>query len=152
MLLESIKRNEKLRYYLYGPITGGSLPHNSNIKYMGTIEHSELFQETCGYDGFIMPFKINDIVRSVDPVKLYEYINYGKNILCVQYEEVDRFGDFVFFYSDFDSFMRGTEAMQEGTLKYTLSQRDDFLSQNSWSERVAMIEKLITASAERNPK
>ena len=26
-------------------------------------------------------FKLNDIVEAVDPVKLYEYINFNKNIM-----------------------------------------------------------------------
>ena len=43
-----------------------------------------------------MPFKLNDIIRDVDPVKLYEYISMGKPVISVYYKEVNQFRDFVF--------------------------------------------------------
>ena len=46
-----------------------------------------------------MPFVVNDIILSVDPVKLYEYLNFNKNIISVHYPEIDRFSDFVNFYN-----------------------------------------------------
>ena len=39
----------------------------------------------------IMPFKLNELVKSVDPVKLYEYINYNKPIISIFYQEIKRY-------------------------------------------------------------
>ena len=47
----------------------------------------------------MMPFILNELIESVDPVKLYEYINFEKNIICIKYDEILRFKDFVYFYN-----------------------------------------------------
>ncbi len=51
-----------------------------------------------------MPFKLNDIVEAVDPVKLYEYINFNKDILTISYKEIERFSKFTYSYDGYDEF------------------------------------------------
>lgn len=58
-------------------------------------------RESRNMDCLIMPFILNDIISDVDPVKLYEYISMGKNIISVKYREVKRFEKFVYFYREF---------------------------------------------------
>ena len=143
LLLQSIKRNNKIYYYLYGPIDNVSIPESDHIIYMGTIEHDMLYRETRKYDCYIMPFILNGIVESVDPVKLYEYINFNKNILCVQYDEIKRFSEFVFFYNNIDSYMDSIDALiKENELKYTFEQRQRFLEHNSWADRAELISQM----------
>ena len=91
-----------------------------------------------------MPFHVNDIIRAVDPVKLYEYLNFDKNILCVRYNEVERFGEFVRFYTDQDSFAGQIRAMQEDrSVSYSADRREQFLRENSWKARADRMEELI---------
>lgn len=74
-----------------------------------------------------MPFIINDIIESVDPVKLYEYINFNKNILTSYYEEIDRFDPFVYFYNSYDEFRKQIDLLKSNRkLKYSESERYSF--------------------------
>ena len=41
-----------------------------------------------------MPFVINEIINAVDPVKIYEYINFNKDIIMCYYDEVRRFNKY----------------------------------------------------------
>ena len=56
------------------------VPKHRRIHWKGVIEHNKLWENVKEMDALIMPFKVNDIIRDVDPVKLYEYISMGKKL------------------------------------------------------------------------
>ncbi len=131
---------------LFGPL--GKIDQNKlkheRIKYHGTVKHSELYNTIKCFDCLIMPFVVNEIIESVDPVKLYEYINFQKNIISVEYEEIRRFDEFVFFYNteeDLVSIVMGL--MKSNVLKYSKEMKDEFLENNTWKRRANDIESLL---------
>ena len=135
----SVRDIPGLRYRIIGP-SELELPQSDQIEFPGTVEHDRLYEAVQDADAMIMPFVLNDIVRAVDPVKLYEYINYNKNILCVEYDEVQRFEPYVFFYQDYESYLAQIRGMMEHpAVKYSQQQRLEFLEQNNWSSRVRSI-------------
>ena len=78
LLLKSLDLYPDLEYYLWGPVSNVEVPQHPRIKMQGVVEHSKLWENVKDMDALIMPFKVNDIIRDVDPVKLYEYISMGK--------------------------------------------------------------------------
>lgn len=144
LLVNSLKKFPNLSYKIIGPVDYQPIPDNDRISFVGTVEHDKLYQYISDVDGLVMPFVLNDVVRAVDPVKLYEYINFNKNIIAVQYEEINRFQDFVNFYSSSEDYFNVIRHLEEGnTLKYSKEARINFLLDNSWEKRVAKIAELI---------
>ena len=87
-----------------------------------------------------MPFLINEIIEAVDPVKLYEYINFDKNILTCRYGEIERFKPFVYFYTGYDEFIKQIQNLKSNNdVKYCNDDREMFLRENSWKCRVDTI-------------
>lgn len=115
------------------------------LEHKGIIEHSKLSGAVKNYDAFVMPFVVNEIVECVDPVKLYEYILYGKCIISVWYEEIERFRPFVYFYNTKEELLKLIfQLSQEGfPPKYSESERSLFLEKNSWEERYALIKESL---------
>ena len=143
-VMKSLEDFPNLRYKIIGPVDVEA-PKSERIEYAGTIEHDKLFDAVKQTDCLTMPFVLNDIVEAVDPVKLYEYINFNKNILCVKYNEIERFSPFVHFYTDYNSYKEQISAMmQNNSLKYDAETRENFLIENSWSARVAAIEQIVS--------
>lgn len=139
---KSLEDFPEIEYHLYGPVAGTQIPNSSRIKYFGTVEHDKLYSAVSDSDCFIMPFILNDLIQAVDPVKLYEYINFNRNILCVYYKEIERFDPFVFFYNSYDSYKKQIESLLHlKTIKYSDIQRINFLKDNNWSQRVKQIQK-----------
>ncbi len=139
----SLEDFPNLRYKIIGPAEL-PLPQADRISYPGTVEHHKLFDAIQDTDCLIMPFVLNEIILAVDPVKLYEYINFNKNILTVQYDEILRFEPFVHFYTDYESFRAQIQKMMaDNTLKYNNQQREAFLQENSWSARAKTIVSAI---------
>ena len=66
-----------VEYHFWGPVN--SRPENEEgFVFHGVVEHSAIPEEIKDMHALMMPFIVNDIVKAVDPVKLYEYISYGK--------------------------------------------------------------------------
>lgn len=116
-----------------------------NIHLEGVVPHEKLYFTIKDYDALIMPFIVNNTILSVDPVKLYEYICFGKCIISVWYPEIDRFKDFVYFYSNQEDFNEIIKKLKKlgFPAKYTKKQQEEFLKVNSWEYRFSLIKKQI---------
>ena len=145
LLTNSLLKSSSVEYHLFGPVAGGvKIPEDPRIVYHGVVAHEEIRGCAAQMDALMMPFLLNDIVLSVDPVKLYEYICLNKDILCVRYPEVQRFEPFVYFYSDQDEFDKRIAEMASGKpLRYTKEQAGDFLKENSWMMRAKTASQMI---------
>lgn len=132
-------------YDLIGPIDNHQIIRNERVTYSGVVEHSQLGNHVKKLDCLIMPFRINDIVLYVDPVKLYEYIAWGKCIIASWYPEIDRFQDFVYFYHDTEEYHELVQKLKEEGFpaKYTRDMQRRFLKDNTWDARVRLIKQYL---------
>lgn len=145
LIKKSLETFDFIRYRIIGPAEV-ELPKHPRIEYIGPVKHDKLYETTCDVDLFIMPFVLNDLIRSVDPVKLYEYINFNKNILCIEYDEVERFAPFVHFYKNFDDYKTVIlQCKEDNSLKYSQDERIKFLKENTWHERCEYIKNILNA-------
>ena len=132
----SLKDGLELQYHFWGPIDGWK-PEGKGYIFHGVIEHSCIPNEIRDMDALIMPFVVNDTVKAVDPVKLYEYISYGKTIISVFYDEVKRFEKYVWFYNSIESYLELLIKLGVGQLqnKYSEESQKVFLEENTWEKR-----------------
>lgn len=145
LLRYSLQNGLPVVYSLIGPVRSREQEEGNGIVYKGVIDHSLLIEEIAEYDALIMPFQCNNIVLSVDPVKLYEYISFGKCIISVYYKEIERFEEFVYFYHTQEEYQKLLEMLcQKGfPPKYNARQQKKFLEENSWEHRYNMLQKAI---------
>lgn len=139
----SIEKNKNIEFHIIGPIDidENELRHE-NIKLYHSIEHSLLEKYVEEMDILIMNFKLNEIIMSVDPVKLYEYINFNKPIISIRYPEIERFEKFVYFYNTKEEFYENIN-IALNNMKYTNTERLKFLKMNTWKERAQNIIKIL---------
>ena len=135
---------KNVSYRIIGP--GKNRVNEDYISYRDSVEHGLLYENVKDCDCLILPFVLNEITLSVDPVKLYEYIDFGKCIISVYYPEIERFGDFVYFYKDEAEYAKVlSQLVKEGfPPKYNDKQREEFLQQNTWECRIKQIIREIT--------
>lgn len=144
IILKSLERIPELEYFLIGPVNIKDPPSHNRIHYLGTVIHERLFETIKEMDCMVMPFLLEDIVLSVDPVKLYEYISWQKNILTVSYSEIQRFRKFVYQYSNADEYY--SALLQIGCREFTSYSEKEascFLAENSWKNRVMLIQEKL---------
>lgn len=145
LLVNSLEHYRGLEYHLWGPVSEVLVPDHPRLIVEGVAEHHELWDCVKNLDCLIMPFQINDIIKDVDPVKLYEYISMGKNVLCIQYEEINWFKPYVFFYKTQKEFFQTlNKLMSDRTMqKYTREEQVEFLMENTWESRYKTIVEYI---------
>ena len=149
-ILKSLDEFPDIQYELFGPVVGVQIPEHERIHYHGTVEHDCLLNNIKNADCLIMPFVVNEIIKAVDPVKLYEYINFNKNILVPNYDEIKRFEKFVYFYNDYADFKQQILTLKEVEyIKYSNADRSSFLMDNSWKQRVKYIIGVLDSKGER---
>lgn len=143
-ILKVLEKRSNIEIHLYGPIDKVEVPDNKQIFYHGVIEHAKLYETIKEMDALIMPFILNDIIKAVDPVKVYEYVNFNKNIIMCKYPEVERLKDYVYFYKDEIELENAVDAiLEKREAKYSRQQRIDFLNENTWAKRVEIIKKAM---------
>lgn len=77
---------------------------NKNIKFYSPIEHDFVPSYIEDSDVMLIPFKINEIIKYVDPVKMYEYLYFKKPIVSSYWKELEQFNGLVYFYNDSNDF------------------------------------------------
>lgn len=137
LLLKSLRKFDQIEYHLFGPAEVGiQIPQHERMIIRGVLEHKEIVVHAREMDALMMPFIPNEVVQSVDPVKLYEYIALNKNIVCIEYPEVQRFAPYVMFYQDEEGFMgQIMRLLKSSELIYTKDEAYAFLKNSSWSVR-----------------
>lgn len=145
LIEHSLCAREEIRYNLIGPIADHQPIQDERVHYSGVVEHKQLGAFVKELDCLIMPFKVNDIILYVDPVKLYEYIAWGKCIIACWYPEVDRFRDFVYFYHNEQEYISliAELAKQGFPAKFTQDMQEGFLAENSWQARFETIQECL---------
>ena len=107
------------------------------------------------FDAYVMPFLLSPLIEAVDPVKIYEYLAFGKEVLTVRYPEIERFSEFVHFYQAPSDFVRldWNRSAAPGSLrrKHKQSNTPAFLAANTWESRGEQVFQLMTRLSQEAP-
>ncbi|PYE55906.1 glycosyltransferase family 1 protein [Deinococcus yavapaiensis] len=144
-ILDTLKQFPNLVFHFAGP-PEHTIEHE-RVKYLGVWPHERLPELVARYDILIMPFIVNEMIASVDPVKLYEYVSFHKPIIASSYPEIERFSPFVEFYSLEKPLAQVVRDLLKRGVRpnYELSDAHHFLGLNSWRSRVKLILKLLNS-------
>ena len=82
LIRETIERFPQINIVLLGPCDTDVVNHE-RIHYLGVVERRYIFDLMKEAHCLIMPFQLNELIYSVNPVKLYEYIYTGKPVISV---------------------------------------------------------------------
>jgi len=133
---------------LVGPVYfAKELEKCSNIIMAGTKPYETLPLYLSNIDVCLIPFKINNITLASNPIKMYEYLAAGKPVVSTALPEVlTNASEIVYIGKDDEDFIKKVElAVKESELKdeFTINKRVNFAKQNSWENRVEVIEKFL---------
>ena len=144
VIMESVKRYTGITYILIGPVDV-VIPQHERIVYIPPVEHKYIFTIMDRADALLMPFLINELVLSVNPVKLYEYIYSLKPSIICKYEETEKFIDYVHLYTSREEYYDLVEQLLAGklTLKMHQDKYLEFALRNTWNERASDIFNIL---------
>ncbi|MDR1582697.1 MAG: glycosyltransferase [Prevotellaceae bacterium] len=142
LLVRIANKNKSLLFYIFGP-TSIKFPPNENIIFWGPQSHENIFYIMNKSDALIMPFQLNNLIRSVNPVKLYEYIYSGKPVISVRYEETEVFKDYVYLYDagNIEDCLNIFATLEKKgySAKASFKESTMFALSNTWEKRVIQL-------------
>lgn len=148
LLIQSVDRLPNIQYCIFGP-TDVKLPTSKNIHYFGALQHDNIWNIMRLSDLMVMPFIVNELIESVDAVKMYEYIASGTPVLAVDYHENRKFAKFAYLYRDAEEYISMLSSitaeprMRKNIL--TSEEIEKFTANNTWKERIKDIFNLINS-------
>ena len=77
----------------------------SNVEFMGDIHYSKLPEKLKNFSVAIIPHKIDDFTNSMNPLKLYEYLAAGKQVVTTSVAGADGISPFVYIAKDEQEFI-----------------------------------------------
>lgn len=144
-MLLLLETDPDLICYLIGPVET-ALPNHNRIVHLGKCIHSEIWGIMRQANILIMPFVLNPLIESVNPVKLYEYIWAEKPIIATRYGESLKFDDYCFLYSSNEELLRlYSDIKESGFLPKQRSsiKIEKFINKNTWDSRCKDIMEII---------
>lgn len=132
--------------YLIGPCEYKPEELPDNIILEGVIPHQDVIDYIYSGNIMLLPFQVNELIRAVDPVKVYEYIALTKPIISSYWKEIDKFNyNRLEFYSQYKEFERAV--LQLSQLNDHTEVNQSFINDNSWikrsSEYLTFLNRLI---------
>ena len=148
LMTRVLNLDHRLELHVWGPVQD-AVPHLDRLYLHGVVpRHRDIPGAIRGMDALILPFAVNDLVRAIDPVKLYEYVALGLPALSVYYPELEQFRGLVSFYSDEDSLLAlvRTLRVNPGSLRPDQDRARPFLADATWRNRARLIAGAILGS------
>jgi glycosyltransferase involved in cell wall biosynthesis len=122
-----------------------------NAYYLGKKDVASVPHYIKGLDICLMPYKLNEWTRNVDPLKLYEYLAAGRPVVSTAIPAVRPFSDWVFIAEDPEQFLRAVEAEWAQDSAAARDARRVEASRHSWDARVELISDHLVAFLQRIP-
>ena len=111
-----------------------ALSQRSNVHFLGRRDFHDLPAYFRGFDVCVLPHAVTPLTRSMDPIKLYDYLATGKPIVSTPVAGVERFADVVYVGEGPGGFLAGLEAaLEEGP--ESSRRRLQYARENTWARR-----------------
>lgn len=154
ILVQAISDHQDKSFVLAGPYNEDVIPddlrHFKNLFFTGPIEYKEIPAMLKGFDLCLIPFKKDEVSRTIFPLKLFEYLGAGKPVIASDFNmDLSAFThDAVKYCDNADSLSRAIDMELQNNNKDKEMYRRTIAAENTWEKRVSMlcdiIEKFIT--------
>jgi glycosyltransferase involved in cell wall biosynthesis len=123
-----------------------------NVHFVGTRSYESLPGFARGFTAAMLPFKINRLTDSVNPIKLREYLAAGLPVVSTALPEVLQFSGVVRIGATPEEFVRELEIAVRDTGDAAARRRMEAVREDTWLARVEHISTLVEkADGRRSP-
>ncbi|MEP6899461.1 MAG: glycosyltransferase, partial [Rhodanobacter sp.] len=149
-LLEKVARRfSDCLVLLVGSDTSGAqrrLQALGNVEFTGEVSYASLPYYLEAFDVCLLPFQVIPLTLATNPVKVYEYLSAGKDVVSIELPEIRQFGDLVRTGSDHASFLEAVDkALHAAPDPQLIARRRKFAAEQTWAHRVHDLVKGIDA-------
>lgn len=122
------------------------LKEQANVYLLGEKPNHEVPAYLAHMDVCLIPFKINQLTISTNPVKVYEYLAAGKPVVSVALPDLKDFQPWVKFANTPEDFTQAIKESLESQTVDLVSSRRDFIRDHTWEARYLSLSEELKAS------
>jgi len=115
-----------------------------NVHFLGMQPHSRIPSFVKGFDICLLPYKVNEMTRSIYPLKFFEYLATGKPVVSTRLPELEEFSDLIYFTRDGEQFLSRVEAGLAESDQQLSGRRVAVALANGWDKRMEQIGALVS--------
>lgn len=147
--IELMTRLAQLREHytlaLIGPVLTDlhALEKLPNVKILGPKSYSELPYYVQAFDAGLAPFRLNELTESVNPVKVYEYLAAGIEVIATPMRELLPMQHAIHLGKNAEEFALLMDGIVNGTGRFDPSVRLALAKANAWSTHIEMTDHLL---------
>jgi glycosyltransferase involved in cell wall biosynthesis len=146
-----IMLNPDKSFVFAGPVSDGFVPEAiyklKNVYFLGTIAHHDVEQIISNFDIAIIPFKKDEVSKTIFPIKLFEYLSAGKPVVATDFNEdlKDYTEDRVAYCGTATSFSNALNEALNGDSETEKEYRRQLAKKNTWEVRAAQFAEILSA-------
>lgn len=148
LILKISKKFPEDKIYFIGPILKkfNKLQKRKNIIFLGEIKHKLVPRFLKNFHIGILPYKVNLFTKSINPLKVYEYVSSGLPVISTNLPNVVRLGkdypniNLLKAKSD-ENFLNHISYIKRHYKQNSRRDLNIFLRENAWANRFRLLEK-----------
>lgn len=124
-----------------------SLTSLNNVHLLGRRPYEQLPAYAAGIDVGLIPFRINELTRAVNPIKLREYLSAGLPVVATPLPEVADYAEFVSIALNTDAFIDACDQSLNAPAEQKQTQRaarQTAMQSEGWPAKVEQISAELT--------
>ena len=121
-----------------------------NIHYLGPINYNDLPYYASKFNVCMLPFKINEITKSTNPIKVFEYMALSKPIVSTDLNECRKYKP-ILIGKTHEQFLQKLELSLEGLGKDYKKNEKEIALNNTWNSKVKDIIKSLERFEKKYP-
>lgn len=125
---------------------GKALGRFPNVRMLGERPYRELPHYLHGFDVCLLPFQRIPLTLATNPVKVYEYLCAGSEVVCTDLPEIAQFGDLVHKAGTHEAFLDAVhQALHAPADDTRRAQRQAFARSQTWGARAQQLRAAVQA-------
>jgi glycosyltransferase involved in cell wall biosynthesis len=120
-----------------------------NVHLLGQKRHDELPAYCKGFDVGMIPYRIDERMAFVNPLKLREYLSAGLPVVSTAVPEVKRYANMCAIAETPDQFVAAIERALQETGPAARGARSTAMENETWAARVADVTRTVDQIAQR---
>ncbi|MDL5036564.1 glycosyltransferase [Comamonas sp. Y6] len=123
---------------------GRALAHLPNVRLVGEKPYNELPQYLHDFDVCLLPFQRIPLTLATNPVKVYEYLCAGSEVVCTDLPEIAQFGELVHKSDTHEGFIEAVNrALNAPADQAMQARRQAFAQSQTWAERAQCLRRSV---------
>jgi glycosyltransferase involved in cell wall biosynthesis len=137
---------------MVGPVETNvdSLRALPNVHFLGLQPYAELPQFLRGFEVTLVSFVQSELSKSVNPIKVYEYIAAGKEVIATPMHELKKLDSLIWITPTYDDAVAVVKRVLAGETRTDPETRTAFISSHSWDARVGEVDAAIQQAMPRS--